>query len=144
MKTGSCSWRKASQPFCPEFWLGLEIDPSSVQFPETVEAHLAYTEVARDYPKAISLTNRIGVIGRLQIVATILALHTSRELGIPNARSLMYFSWMSAKVLGPLPISIVTPETVAVVDDALDCVLPEDVATLILSDLLRLIEGVRP
>lgn len=144
MKTGSCSGRKASQPLRPEFWLGLEIDPSSVPFPETVEAHFAYTEVARDYPKAISPTNRIGIIGKLQTVATILALRISRELGIPDARSLMRFAGMSAKVLGPLPISIVTPETVAVVDDALDCVLPEDVAALILSDLLRLIEGVRP
>ena len=107
--TGSCSERKASQPLRPEFWLGLEIDPSSVPFPETVEAHFAYTEVARDYPKAISLTNRIGIIGKLQIVATILALHISRELGRPDARTLMRFSGISAKELGPLPISIVTP-----------------------------------
>ena len=144
MKTGSCSGRKASQPLRPGFWLGLEIDPSSVPPPETVEAHFAYAEVARDYPKAISLTNRIGIIGKLQTVAAILALHISRELGIPDARSLMRFSWMSAKVLGPLPISIATPETVVVIDDALDSVLPEDVAALILNDLLRLIEGVRP
>ena len=139
-----CSERRASQPLHPEFWVGLELPPEDVPFPETVEAHFAYNEVARDYPKAISLTNRIGVIGKLQIVATILALHISREQGIPDARSLMRFSGMSARVLGPLPISIVTPESVAVVDDALDGVLPEDVAALILSDLLRLIEGVRP
>lgn len=144
MKTSSRSGRKESQPLRSEFWLGLDTDPSSVSFCETVEAHLAYAEVARDYPKAISLTNRIGIIGKLQTTATTLALHISRELGIPDARPLMRFSGMIAKVLGPLPISIVTPETVAVVDDALNSNLPEDVATLILGDLLRLIEGVRP
>ena len=144
MKTGSRSGRKESQPLRPEFWLGLEIDPSSIPFPETAEARLAYTEVAGDYPKVISLTNRIGIIGKLQIVATILALHISQELGLPDARALMRFSGVSAKALGPLPISIVTPETAEAVADALYGVLPEDIATLILCDILRIIEGVRP
>lgn len=144
MNTGSRSGRRDSQPLRPEFWPGLEIDPSSIPFPEAAEARLTYAEVAEDYPKAISRTNRIGIIGRLQIVATILALHISRELGLPDARTLMRFSGVSAKALGPLPISIVTPETAEMVSDALYGVLPEDVAALILSDLLRLIEGVRP
>lgn len=144
MTSPACSERRASQPLHPELWVGLELPPEDVPFPETVEAHLAYNEVARDFPKAISITNRIGIVGRLQVVATILALHVSREMGLPDARSLMRLSWSAAKAQGPLPISTVTPETVAVVGDALDLVLSRDVAALILVDLLRLIEGVRP
>ena len=136
--------RRASQPLAPMYWVGLELDPASVPFPETVEAHFAYRGVACDYPKTISLTNRIGVVGNLQVTATILALHLSRELGLSDARTHMRLAWASAQALGPLPISLVTPESVQLVDDALDAVLPTDVSAMVLIDLLRLIEGVRP
>mgnify|MGYP000904400070 FL=1 len=139
-----CSERRASQPLHPELWVGLELPPEDVPFPATAEAHFAYNEVARDYPKAISVANRIDIVGKLQVVATILALHVSRELGLPDARSLMRLSWSAARAQGPLPISTVTPETVAVVDDALGLVFSRDVTALVLVDLLRLIEGVRP
>lgn len=125
-------------------WVGLELDPASIPFPETVEAHFAYREVAFDYPKAISLTNRIGIVGKLQVAATILALHLSRELRLSDARTHMRLAWASAQAMGSLPISLVTPESVQLVDDALDAVLPTDVSTLVLIDLLRLIEGARP
>lgn len=144
MNTFNYGGRKASPPLRPEFWLELQPEPLSVSPAETAEAHSAYSEVARDCPKVISLTNRIGVIGKLQTVATVLALRISRERDIPDARTLVRLYGMYSRMLGPLPISIITPETVAVVDDALDGVLPDGVAALILSDLLRLIEGVRP
>lgn len=136
--------RRESQPLRPELWIGLELDPENVPFPETVEGRYAYNEVAQDYPKAISLTNRIGIVGKLQTVATILALHTTRDLGQSDARAYMLLANASATAMRPLPISIATPETVEVVDNALDGVLPIDVVTLVLIDLLRLIEGVRP
>ena len=136
--------RRASQPLDPTSWVGLELDPATVPFPETVEAHFAYAEVARDYPKAISLTNRIGIVGKLQVTATVLALHISRELSLSDARIHMRLAWASAQVMGPLPISLVTPESVRWVDDALDAALPTSVSAIVLIDLLRLIEGVRP
>ena len=144
MRENRYAARRASQPLDPAHWVGLELDPASIPFPETVEAHFAYREVARDYPKAISLTNRIGIVGKLQVAATILALHLSRELGLSDARTHMRLAWASAQVMGPLPISIVTPESVQLVDDALDAALPTGVSALVLIDLLRLIEGVRP
>lgn len=136
--------RRASQPLGPMYWVGLELDPASIPFPETVEAHFAYREVASDYPRVISLTNRIGIVGKLQVTATILALHLSRELGLSDARTHMRLAWASAQVMGPLPISLVTPESVRWVDDALESVMPADASALVLIDLLRLIEGVRP
>lgn len=144
MSENSYAARRASQPLDPPRWVGLEIDPATLPFTETVEAHFAYREVAWDYPKAISLTNRIGIVGKLQVTATILAHHISRELGLSDARTHMRLAWASAQAVGPLPISIVTPESVQLVDDALDAVLPTYVSALVLIDLLRLIEGVRP
>ena len=137
-------WRRASQPLRPEYWPGLEVDPGDLLYPDTVEAHFAYSGVAHDYPKAISLTNRIWIVNQLQTTATILSLHMARKFGADDARDVVRLAMESATKWGPLPISVVTPATVCVVDYALDTVLPEEVIALILIDLLRIIEGVRP
>lgn len=50
-----------STPLGPTTWVGIEVDPSSLGFGETVEAHFAYQSATRDYPKVLSVTNRIGL-----------------------------------------------------------------------------------
>lgn len=137
-------FRRESQPLRPESWVGLEVDPGGVLFAETAEARLAYKQVATDYPKVISLTNRIGIAANLQVTATILALHMSREFRVGDARLLMLNAHRTAKALGPLPISLVTEETEPVVYAAIGSAMDDIAVPWVLVDLLRLIEGVRP
>lgn len=137
-------FRRDSQPLRPESWVGLEVDPGDVSFVEIIEAHSAYMQVATDHPKAISLTNRIGIAANLQVTATILALHMSREFRVGDARLLMLNAHSTAKALGPLPISLVTVETVPAVYAAIEFAMDDIAVPWVLVDLLRLIEGVRP
>jgi hypothetical protein len=137
-------FRRESQPLRPESWVGLEVDPRGVSFVETIEARSAYRRVATDYPKAIGPTNRIGIAAYLQVTATILALHMSREFRVGDARLLMLNAHSTAKVLGPLPISLVTEETVPAVCAAIEFAMDDIAVPWVLVDLLRLIEGVRP
>lgn len=137
-------FRRESQPLRPESWVGLEVDPGGVSFLETIEANSAYRRAATAYPKAISLTNRIGIAADLQVTATILALHMSREFRVGDARLLMLNAHSTAKSLGPLPISLVTVETVPAVCAAIEFAMDDIAVPWVLVDLLRLIEGVRP
>lgn len=144
MRVDDREFRHNSQPLRPENWVGLEVDPEGVSFAETAEAHFAYRRVAVVCPKAISLTNRIGIAAGLQVTATILALHMSREFRVGDARLLMLNAYSTAKSLGPLPISLATAETVPAVDAALEFAMDDIAVPWVLVDLLRLIEGVRP
>jgi hypothetical protein len=137
-------FRRESQPLRPESWVGLEVDPGGVSFLETIEANSAYRRAATAYPKAISLTNRIGIAADLQVTATVLALHMSREFRVGDARLLMLNAHSTAKSLGPLPISLVTVETVPAVCAAIEFAMDDIAVPWVLVDLLRLIEGVRP
>ena len=137
-------YRRESQPLRPESWVGLEVDPGGVLFTETGEGRFAYRRAATDYPKALSLTNRISMAAELQVTATILALHMSREFRVGDARLLMLNAHSTAKALGPLPISMVTEETVPVVHAAIEFAMDDIAVPWVLVDLLRLIEGVRP
>ena len=136
--------RWATVPLSPATWTGIEVDPSTVRFGETVEARLAYQSIARDYPKALSVTSRIGIVTKLQAVATILALRMAGVRGRRNARVIIGKAGVFAAAWGPLPISLVTAESAGVVEDALDDLRGEPTTELVLIDLLRLIEGVRP
>lgn len=144
MRVDDQGLRRESQPLRPENWVGLEVDPEGVSFAETAEARFAYKRVATDYPKVISLTNRIGIAANLQVPATILALHMSREFRVGDARLLMLNAHSTAKALGPLPISLATAETAPVVDAAIEFAMDDIAVPWVLVDLLRLIEGVRP
>lgn len=137
-------FRRESQPLRPESWVGLEVDPGGASFVETNEARSAYGRAATDYPPAIGLTNRIGIAADLQVAATILALHMSREFRVGDARLLMLNAHSTAKALGPLPISLVTEETATVVCAAIEFAMDDIAVPWVLIDLLRLIEGVRP
>ena len=144
MREDDAGFRRGSQPLRPGDWVGLEVDPEGVPSAETAEAHFAYRRVATDYPKAVSLTNRIGMAAELQVTATILALHMSREFRVGDARLLMLSAHSTAKALGPLPISLATAETAPVVDAALEFAMDDIAVPWVLVDLLRLIEGLRP
>lgn len=136
--------RWASTPLSPTTWVGIEVDPSSLGFSETVEAHFAYQSAAQDYPKALSVTHRIGLVAKLQMVATILALRMAKARGWRDARDIIGKAEVFAAAWGALPVSLVTAESVKVVDAALDDRRGEPTSELVLIDLLRLIEGVRP
>lgn len=136
--------RWASTPLSPTTWVGIEVDPSSLGFGETVEAHFAYRSAAQDYPKALSVTYRIGLVAKLQTAATILALRMAKARGWRDARDIIGEAEVFAAAWGPLPVSLVTAESVKVVDAALDDMRGEPTSGLVLIDLLRLIEGVRP
>lgn len=120
------------------------MDPSTLGFSETVEAHFAYQSILRDYPRALSVTNRIGVATKLQVVATILSLRLAKVRGWRDARDVIGKAHTFATAWGPLPISIATTESLLWVDAALDDLHGEQTTELVLIDLLRLIEGVRP
>ena len=137
-------FRRESQPLRPESWVVLEVDPGGVSFVETSEARSAYRRAATEYPQEIGLTNRIGIAANLQVTATILALHMSREFRVGDARLLMLNAHSTAKALGPLPISLVTEETAPVVYAAIEFAMDDIAVPWVLVDLLRLIEGVRP
>lgn len=135
-------WR--STPLSPTTWVGIEVDPESVGFGETVEAHFACSSVARDYPKTLSVTNRIGVAAKLQTVATILALRMAKAIGWKDARDVIGKAECFANAWGPLPIGVITESSIKQVDAALEDTRVETATWLVLVDLLRLIEGVRP
>ena len=134
----------ATNPLSPTTWAGIEVDPSTIRFGEKVEAHLMYRSLVRDYPEVLSVTNRIGMVTKLQAVATILALRMAKVRGWRDARDIIGKAEVFAAAWGPLPISLVTAESTRVVDDALDDLRGEPTTGLVLVDLLRLIEGVRP
>lgn len=136
--------RWARTPLSPTNWVGVEVDPSTLGFGETVEAFFAYQSIPCDYPKVLSVTNRIGVVAKLQVVATILALRMAKVRGRRDARDIIGKAHTFATAWGPLPISIVTAESLQWVAAALDDLRGEQTTELVLIDLLRLIEGVRP
>ena len=136
--------RWASTPLSPTTWVGIEVDPSSLGFCETAEAYFAYQSAAQDYPKPLSVTNRIGLVAKLQTVATILALRMAKARGWRDARDIIGKAEVFAAAWGAIPVSLVTAESVKVVDAALDDRRGEPTTELVLIDLLRLIEGVRP
>ena len=136
--------RWASTPLSPTTWIGIGTDPASIGFAETAEAHFAYASAARDYPRVLSVANRIGLANKLQTVATILALRMSRAQGWRDARDVINEAGAFAFAWGPLPIGLVTAESIEWVDAALDDMRGETTTELVLIDLLRLIEGVRP
>lgn len=136
--------RWATTPLSPTTWTGIEVDPSTIGFGETVEAHFAYQSLVHDYPKALSVTNRIGMVTKLQAVATILALRMAKVRGLRDARDIIGKAEVFAAAWGPLPTSLVTAESTGGVDAALDDLHGEPTTELVLIDLLRLIEGVRP
>lgn len=136
--------RLATIPLSPTNWVGIEVDPSTLGFGETVEAFFAYQSVQRDYPKVLSVTNRIGVVAKLQVVATILSLRMAKVRGWRDARDIIGKAHTFATAWGPLPIGIATAESLQGVAAALDDPHGEQTTELVLIDLLRLIEGVRP
>ena len=136
--------RWASTPLSPTTWVGIEVDPSAVGPGETTEAYFAYLSAACDYPEELSVTNRIGMVTKLQAVATILALRMAKVRGWRDARDIIGKAEDFAAAWGTIPISLVTAESAKVVDAALDDMRGELTTELVLIDLLRLIEGVRP
>lgn len=135
--------RRSSTAINPRTWVGIEVDPSTIGFGETVEAHFGYQSLVMDYPKVLSVTNRIGMATKLQMVATILALRMAKARGWRDARDIIGKAEVLAAAWGPLPISLITPESVRVVDAAVDDPWGGSTTELVLVDLLRLIEGVR-
>lgn len=107
-------------------------------------AFFAYQSLVRDYPKVLSVTNRIGVAAKLRVVATILALRLAKARGWRDARDIIGKAHTFATAWGPLPISLVTAESTRVVNEVLDDLRGEQTTELVLLDLLRLTEGVRP
>lgn len=136
--------RWATTPISPTTWVGIEANPSTIGLGETVEAHFAYQSLVRDYPKVLSVTNRIGMVTKLQAVATILSLRMAKVLGWRDARDIIGKASAFADAWGPLPISLATPASAKVVGAALDDLRGGPFSELVLIDLLRLIEGVRP
>lgn len=136
--------RWASTPTSPTTWVGIEVSPSTIKGSETVEAHFAYYSLVHYYPKVLSVTNRIGMVARLQVVATILALRMAKVRGWRDARDIIGKAEALAAAWGPLPIGLATTESIKVVDAALDDLQGEPTTELVLVDLLRLLEGVRP
>ena len=136
--------RRATTPISPTTWVGIEADPSTIGFGETVEAHFAYQSLVCGYPKVLSVTNRIGMVTKLQAVATILSLRMAKVLGWRDARDIIGKASAFADAWGPLPIDLITAKSAGAVDAAIDDSHGEPTTELVLIDLLRLIEGVRP
>lgn len=136
--------RWATTPLAPTTWVGIEVDPSTIGFGETVEALFAYRGVVCHYPERLSVTNRIGLAAKLQTVAVILALRMARVRGWRDARDIIGKAEVFAAAWGPLPTSLATPASTKVVDAALDDTVGAPTTELVLIDLLRLIDGVRP
>lgn len=136
--------RWATAPISPTTRVGIEANPSTIGFFETAEAHFAYQSLVRDYPKVLSITSRIGMVTKLQAVATILSLRMAKVLGWRDARDVIGKAHTFATAWGPLPIELITTKSAGAVDAALDDLRGEPTTELVLIDLLRLIEGVRP